>query len=356
MASVGTLEPKYNSLQDKAQRVQWKRQLQKFVRDRLVALETNKEIYFKLLESKPMNTWSAAFTHSSVDPNISANYETLEAFGDKVVGSVFVEILLQRMPTVTPRDITGYVTYFMSKTYQAKFANDLGLVNFVRSNVPLTPKIQGDVFEAFFGALANVGNHYYQGLGYVLCSKLMEQLLKDIDLSEVDVEEPKTAIKQILEKAQLPQVQIKSRKTGQGYTQLNIFLPQRTAEVLGHNASEPFVTTTASSKESAEKDAFSKALQILRSQGYNEKWAEEYKESNIMSSPELSGVYEQAKQKAKQQGYPTMSFQTFSTFDKTVAQLLGIREDGTTSILATASGNTILNAKTEALSTYTNQS
>lgn len=352
MASVGTLEPKYGSLQDKAQRMQWKRQLQKFVRDRLVALESSKEVYFKLLETKPMNTWSAAFTHSSVNPNVSANYETLEAFGDKVVGATFVEVLLQRIPTATPRDVTSYVTYFMSKTYQAKFANDLGLVNFVRSNVPLTPKIQGDVFEAFFGALANVGNNHYQGLGYVLCSKLMEQLFRDIDLAEVNVEEPKTVIKQILEKAQLPQVQIKSAKTGQGYTELNIFLPQRTAEVLGQNASEPFVTTRASSKESAEKEAFAKALQIVRSQGYNEKWAEEYKESNVMSSPELSGVYEQAKQKAKQQGYPTISFQTFSTYDKTFAQLLGIGEDGTTSILATASNNNILSAKADALSAY----
>lgn len=116
----------------------------------------------KILGFKPQNIqfFIEAFTHSSLkktdDNGNPINYERLEFLGDAILGAVIANYLFQKIP----HGDEGYLTQMRSKIVSREHLNelgkDLGLIRFVKSNIPnqnFGDNIHGNLFEAIVGAI-----------------------------------------------------------------------------------------------------------------------------------------------------------------------------------------------------------
>ena len=130
-----------------------------------------------ILGFKPSNLiyYKKAFTHSSIKKTTSkgkpVNYERLEFLGDALLSSVIALYLFKKIPN----GAEGYLTQMRSKIVSREHLNeigcDLGLIKFVKSNVPkknFGEDIHGNIFEALIGAV-------FLDKGYNTCSKFIDK-------------------------------------------------------------------------------------------------------------------------------------------------------------------------------------
>ncbi|SHI65377.1 RNAse III [Mesonia phycicola] len=124
---------------------------------------------------KVIKHYKIAFTHRSLNRKDAIgndlNYERLEFLGDAMLSSIIAAYLYNEVPGGDE----GYLTKMRSKVVSRKHLNelgrDLGLINYVESNVPKShfgQNIHGNLFEALVGAI-------YLDRGYKYCEKFIEQ-------------------------------------------------------------------------------------------------------------------------------------------------------------------------------------
>lgn len=128
---------------------------------------------------KSITQYKQAFVHSSLnkkdDHGIALNYERLEFLGDAMLSAVIAAYLFQEVPAGDE----GYLTKMRSKIVSRKHLNelgkDLGLINFVQSNIPegqFGANIHGNLFEALIGAIFLDRGHKY-------CEKFIQKRVID---------------------------------------------------------------------------------------------------------------------------------------------------------------------------------
>ena len=135
---------------------------------------------------KVIKHYKIAFTHRSLNRKDAIgndlNYERLEFLGDAMLCSINAAYLYNEVPGGDE----GYLTKMRSKVVSRKHLNelgrDLGLINYVESNVPkdhFGQNIHGNLFEALVGAI-------YLDRGYKYCEKFIQ---KRVIKPYVDIEQ-----------------------------------------------------------------------------------------------------------------------------------------------------------------------
>lgn len=129
-----------------------------------------------------------AFTHSSIKELTTdgkpINYERLEFLGDALLSSVIAIYLFK----VIPNGTEGYLTQMRSKIVSREHLNEigsgLGLIKFVKSNVPkknFGDNIHGNIFEALVGAV-------FLDRGFDACQKFIHKTVIEpyVDLDRLE--------------------------------------------------------------------------------------------------------------------------------------------------------------------------
>lgn len=145
--------------------------------------------------------WAIAFTHKSVDPNSSSNYEPFEILGDKMLGLIFTQIVQQAYreqgKEADPGRITELLSDIMNSKFQETLANKWGLISILLINGPTMKKTGSDVFESFFGMLSYIGDVIGRGIGYIWSYNVLSMMLSDLDLVNYVINQPKVYINDV---------------------------------------------------------------------------------------------------------------------------------------------------------------
>lgn len=217
--------------------------------------------------------WIPAFTHSSF--NLNKNYESLEAQGDRYLGTFFLKYLLSKFGNLTPVQITYFENTYMSKTFQAQLANRLSLGNYVKYNptmTNMTKTILEDLFESFSGALVNVvDNKIANFLGGVYLYNLIVMVFNDVKLSLDEVERDSISqLKEIYDKLNYGTISKFTTNSD------NVDRPGKKVIIYAQNGSELGVGYGEDVKD-AEMEAAKNALESLSKRGITRESAEEFK-------------------------------------------------------------------------------
>lgn len=137
-----------------------------FIKKIIQSRSKEDEIFFveiqKVLGYKPnrLKFYKKAFTHSSIKKTTTQgkpiNYERLEFLGDAILGAVIAHYLFKKIPTGSEGYLTQMRSKIVSREHLNEIGNDLGLIRFVKSNVPANnfgDNIHGNIFEALVGAI-----------------------------------------------------------------------------------------------------------------------------------------------------------------------------------------------------------
>lgn len=137
---------------------------------------------------RDIDHYNRAFTHRSLnkkdEEGNALNYERLEFLGDAMLGAVIASHLYMEVPGGNE----GYLTKMRSKIVSRKHLNelgkDLGLVDFVKTNVPsdhFGSNIHGNLFEALVGAI-------YLDRGYRYCRRFIyERVIEPyVDIEQLE--------------------------------------------------------------------------------------------------------------------------------------------------------------------------
>lgn len=249
------------------------------------------QIHLLLDQSAMDNYWKPAFTHESVDA--VNNYESLELYGDAVLGYAFLmylrELAKAQGRTLTAQQGTLLLNEYMSKDYQAKLATQLGLVEYVRydpGNPKINKSVREDVFEAFFGALNNIADdRLAPGVGYIFCYNLLREIFGQIPIRFDEIRQDViTQLKEIHDKMAWGQPQVVPVKNDRPELgEYKIEIRALNGEVLG---------TGYGSRDEAERRATEVALQKLAQRGITRETADERKlEKAKLNNPQFELQY-----------------------------------------------------------------
>lgn len=180
-----------------------------FIRGELVKVVTNAENIERLTSPEAMETWTSAFTHSSVIGIPGKNYEGLETIGDAYLAAFFFSYvdknLLKREQT-TPSYFTELKRYWLSKPQLAKFSDELKFSPHVKLDRAVLNKpdihVKEDVFESFFGALVTIADKLITpGVGYIYGFNYFVNFIKDkkLLLPEEEIFPRKTFLKELFD-------------------------------------------------------------------------------------------------------------------------------------------------------------
>lgn len=149
--------------------------------------------------------WVPAFSDTSA--GFGYDFETVEWYGDAVCGYVFVDYLYNRFPgQVKQKSGTILKSFYMSKTYQAKLAQEFGLDKLVfrDSNIKvLSVDFLSDIFESFIGTMAQIGNKRIAPMvGTGLVSKCFRYIFdrEKIDVQSAEYESSIMKLKELFAK------------------------------------------------------------------------------------------------------------------------------------------------------------
>lgn len=159
----------------------------------------------QLTSEKYRTEWRKAFTSKASNP--LDNYEVFEFYGDAVIEPIVRDYLIRKFPeAIDQKTGTEIKTIYTSKKKQYEFSLKYGLIqvaDFPPDGEDLPVDIGEDVFEAFFGCLATIGNKILEGWGYPICAKVMNYVLdqENIDPSKIE-KDPKTQLKELVDQTE----------------------------------------------------------------------------------------------------------------------------------------------------------
>ena len=124
------------------------------------------------------------------------NSETLEFFGDSVLGMVVAKYLMERFPDENEGFLTKMRSKLVNQDMLAELARKLNFGEFLIISRHIEDKCNGrnathileDVFEAFIGAMFldfnevdnyNLMENYYSGIGFQICEKFIVHFIED---------------------------------------------------------------------------------------------------------------------------------------------------------------------------------
>lgn len=322
--------------------LQWLQSLQSFLNTLLTPILPKDEVRYKYLGATQMAIWETAFTHETVSP--SNNYEDLEYLGDMVLKYVFPKYMMARMPHLSKSEYTELNVAYMSKMYQARLAQEMGLPQYVRvqglDRVILN--IEADSFESFFGALDRVTDTVVQGLGVNNCYKMITHLFSTREIDETKGQgSAKTQVIQMFVRFELPKPrEIVEDNPGAYFTTFRVELPDENIQFLrkyGVIVRDRIIgQATGATKKEAEVEAYNDALRKLASYGITTKWAEDARVAIDLNDPAVAPYVPAAKKRLAREGFARMYYfipRKTVTAAGAVVQLVGVRADGTQEVL-----------------------
>lgn len=164
-----------------------------------------------LTSDESMKVWLAAFTHKSVSP--TDNYEFLEIVGDSVLSDCFMDYFDQYREekslqgVINEEVMTGLKNHWLAKEQLATFSTEYGFIEFIKFKVGAVKatelkSIREDVFEAFFGAIRNLGRKVLtRGRGYEISFWYLRLILdqQTFELSSEKLKSKVTALKELFQ-------------------------------------------------------------------------------------------------------------------------------------------------------------
>ena len=278
-----------------AQELEFKRQLQIKVYELLTGVvsgDTQNRIFFG--QETIDKYWIPAFTHVTGNPEYKKNYEVFEYIGDRFVHAaftMFIEKLSQlRGTNLDAEERTLLLNNYMSRDFQALKAKEWGLLKFLIASpdLEITPKIEGDMFESFFGALVSIADELiYPGMGYVFAFNLMDKIMKQTPIDFSKIQRPAiTQLKEIHDilysGKQAPEYQ---------YTKSDLIGWSNKASVRDPNGAIIGVGY-GNTQDEAQRNAAKDALNNLAKRGITKEILKEQQESKIRKDPLYDRQYQ----------------------------------------------------------------
>jgi len=330
-----------------------------FIDKILSRIITSKDERQDYLRENLLGFWIQAFTNKTIDLNF--NYDVLEMFGDRLMKASFADYLIQRIPGIVEKELTELQNYYLTTIPQSNLARNLGFAPYIRVVGEVKAKVLEDVLEAFFGALFRVSEEVAGGRGYYNVFSMIVSLYKEEPLEKqlevVKAGRDKTVFIQSLAKLHLGQ------PTEDYYEQDNLVYFTLT---LSNEAREFFQTHgmnvpkvvghgVGNSKRSAESNAYSEALSLLREKGVTPEWIEEQRSILAFNRPEYQPYLPAARARLQKDGFTRMTFSTpvsTTTARECIVQLIGHRPNKTQQILATVEACDQRSGRLEVLKQY----
>lgn len=164
----------------------WEDLLTALLRGIFFQILPDKQVVDQLIGPSTIDIWKRTFTAQNVNPNPAENYEPIEKFGDKVMGSSFALYMLHKFPGIDQAQINDLDSIYVSKVEQAKLSKQLGLGYYVRRMKELAPKkgLWEDVLEALFGGIVLASEKAFgnQTVGYGIAYNLMVYLYEPLQI------------------------------------------------------------------------------------------------------------------------------------------------------------------------------
>lgn len=217
---------------------------------------------------KHSNLFVQAFTTKEFDPVF--NYELLEAFGDKFLAGQFIWLLVDTPGIISPEQVTLISSYYQDRYRLEELCMKLQLNKYIRYGKAqkLSTKIYSDVIESLIAAIALAWNSTYGDIdGNTAIYKFVStqwKLLPPIDPINYNekYQEPKTALKQILEQFGRANEIDSGTKLIKDYN--NVFVTfEYGGKIIGKGQSPIFGMNKEKARKEAEKEAYTQALESL---------------------------------------------------------------------------------------------
>ena len=139
---------------------------------------------------KNLDLYQKAFTHKSAlkeYAQFTESFETLEFFGDSVLGFVITKFLFDRYESRQEGFLTKARTKLVRGETLAHIANQLGLQNYIimdekgmRNGWNNNPKILEDAFEALIGAI-------YMDIGLIHAKEFVLRIFTDPNIVDLNI-------------------------------------------------------------------------------------------------------------------------------------------------------------------------
>ena len=135
-----------------------------------------------------LSLYKRVFTHSSMEMTDSKgkkiNYERLEFLGDSVLNTIVAAHLFESLPGKNEGSLSLMRSKIVRRDFLNKIGVQLGLVDYLSSNVPAknySQNVHGNLFEALVGAV-------YIDLGFERCSEFVfnKMMLPFVDLEKLE--------------------------------------------------------------------------------------------------------------------------------------------------------------------------
>lgn len=298
----------------------------------------------KYLDKKAMKKWTKAFTHESFD--YKDNYEIFEHYGDVVLKYLFTKYLLEIYPDLKVGQYSTLHSNYQARGHQGYMADKIGLFRLLRFSNSIVDinKVQGDIFESFFGALSTIGDDIIPGLGASVCYNAIVTLYENEDVSlDMAKKDPKTRFVQIFQRHGYTKDMEEISYVNGGGIKLSVLLSREANKFLKNNGIDMgsdgkiiLAEGTGFSEPDIRQDTYNKALDVLEGFGVTPKWSERLKK-NIDRSTVNEDLLEEAKKKALSRGFKDLVFTMDNkTSDKTskVYEVKGVTKDGKEILLA----------------------
>jgi dsRNA-specific ribonuclease len=345
--------PNLGLQQTEKERQEWLNELVPFIAGILNDYLGMRDVENFVSNERAITIWAKAFTHESYSSTF--NYETLEYLGDRVAGAAFTKMILKQYEKVTeptPSQLTELNATYNSRKYQADFCNTLKLYKYLRIIHPFTDKVvghddvninlRGDLYEAFLGALQQVGDLPMNGeVGFILVYNMTLKMFDPIHITltagRIAGGHQKSQVRQIFNLLRTPGESLRDIRadvvqTGTDNFVATITLDNEHLNLLkkhGVLLTDPTIgRSTAKSRKSAEMQAFSNALATLQGLGINIAWARELEEKQTRER--LKDVWEKALIKAGNHGFVDLKFSRPSQLSENpvhLMTLIGVREN-----------------------------
>jgi dsRNA-specific ribonuclease len=180
-----------------------------FLKNILKKTGVGKDLITILTEDSSMLIYNNAFTSDSVD--MDDNYQILEQIGDLSGNKFISNYMYERFPVLDRTEAVQVVARlrinYGAKESFSEFARSLGFFEFITATNELRKSnmkdLLEDVFEAFLGATERILDRRKRvGVGYAVVYDILATIFDNIEISlrYEDMYDPKTRLKELLEK------------------------------------------------------------------------------------------------------------------------------------------------------------
>jgi dsRNA-specific ribonuclease len=180
IVSQNFVPPRVESVVNTMSQDEWLAELKLKLMDMLVHIIPDVSLRPEFVSDRMMPYWARAFTHISF--NYSVNYEELEKLGDAMLRAAFVDYVIRQQPTLSAGEISNISSRYISKLFQSKLSDIMGLPKYLRHSRPsVSVDMREDLTESFPGALFRIGNAIQEGLGYITVFNYVHMLFKGME-------------------------------------------------------------------------------------------------------------------------------------------------------------------------------